>query len=152
MKKHLIFEFLTAILMVVFLYTGLSKLLDFNAFVLSMRFQHLPGWITTPLIYTLPAIEIAIAAILIPDKTRVTGLYAYLVLMTGFTLYAAAVLLHLFPNAPCACGGVLKGLGWGPHFLLNLLLLILATVALRCKIFHARNQVIAGPVVKSANH
>ncbi|MFC0514618.1 MauE/DoxX family redox-associated membrane protein [Mucilaginibacter angelicae] len=136
MKKDLIFDFITALLVLLFLYTGLSKLLDFKTFELSMRFQHLPDWITYPLIYILPPAELAVAALLISGKSRIPGLYAFLALMISFTLYVGAVLLHMFPKSPCACGGVIKSLGWGEHFLLNLLFTGLAAIALR----HYRSQ------------
>jgi len=126
MKKELIYELITGLLVLLFLYTGLSKLLDFKAFELSMRFQHLPDWITTPAIYTLPTTEIIVAGLLITEKSRMIGLYAFIALMFIFTLYAGAVLINLFPIAPCPCGGAIKSLGWPQHFLLNLAFLGLA--------------------------
>lgn len=127
----MIYELITGMLVLLFLYTGLSKLLDFKNFEVSMLFQHLPGWITTPLTYLLPISEIVVAALMIPDKSRLLGIYVFLVMMTGFTLYVGAALLHLFPRVPCACGGVFKSMGWGQHFILNLLFIGLSTIAIR---------------------
>jgi putative oxidoreductase len=131
MKKELIYELITGLLVLLFLYTGLSKLLDFKNFEVSMLFQHLPGWVTIPMTYALPLAEIVVAALMIPDKSRLMAIYAFLIMMTAFTLYVGAALLHLFPRAPCACGGMLKSFGWGQHFVLNLLFIVLAFTATR---------------------
>ena len=131
MKKELTYELITGLLVLLFLYTGLSKLLDFKNFEVSMLFQHLPAWVTLPMTYLLPLSEIVVAALMIPDKSRLAGIYAFLIMMTAFTLYVGAALLHLFPRAPCACGGMLKSLGWGQHFVFNVLLIVLAVIAIR---------------------
>jgi hypothetical protein len=131
MKKELIYELLTGLLVLLFLYTGLSKILDFKNYALSMRFQHMPDWITGPMIYILPAAELIVSVLMIRDKSRLPGLYAFLIMMIGFTLYVGAILLHLFAKRPCACGGVIKSLGWGPHILLNSVFITLAAIVLR---------------------
>jgi len=157
MKKELIYEIITGLLVLLFLYTGFSKILDFQHFEISMRFQHLPGWLTAPLIYLLPGAEIIVAVLLVSDKSRIAGLYAFLVIMAGFTLYVGAALLHVFPKAPCACGGIIKSLGWGPHLILNMLFMFLAGISMsyyrniQKNISRARNQVNTGPVVKPVN-
>ncbi|NVM66871.1 putative membrane protein YphA (DoxX/SURF4 family) [Mucilaginibacter sp. SG538B] len=168
MKKELLYELITSLLVLMFLYTGFSKILDFKDFEISMRFQHLPDWLTSSMTYLLPGIEIIVAALLVSDKTRIAGLYAFLMMMSCFTGYVGAALLHLFPKAPCACGGVIKSLGWGPHFLINLAFVFLAAISLRYyrrlqnitrtptasvaqDISRARNQVNTGPVVKPVN-
>jgi uncharacterized membrane protein len=168
MKKDLIYELITGTFVLLFLYTGLSKILDFKNFEISMWFQHMPGWITLPMIYLLPGTEIIVAILLVSGKSRVVGLYIFLLMMTGFSLYVGGALLQLYPKAPCACGGVIKSLGWGPHFLLNLLFAGLALLALRHyrrqrnskqdpkaiqaqDISRARNQVNTGPAVKPVN-
>jgi hypothetical protein len=161
MKKELLYELITGLLVLLFLYTGFTKILDFQNFEISMRFQHLPGWLTAPLIYLLPGSEIVVAGLLVSDKSRVAGLYAGFVMMSGFTLYVGAALLHLFPKAPCACGGVIKSLGWGPHFMLDMLFVFLSGISLsyyrkahkqiQKNISRARNQVNTGPEVKPVN-
>ncbi|WP_432329960.1 MauE/DoxX family redox-associated membrane protein [Mucilaginibacter sp. P25] len=130
------YELIIGLMVLLFLYTGFSKILDFKNFEVSMLFQHMPNWLTSIMTYSLPASEIIVAVLLISDKSRVAGLYAFFTMMTGFTLYIGAALLHLFPKAPCACGGIIKSLGWGSHFLLNLVFVALGWIALR----HYRKQ------------
>jgi len=131
MKKELQYELITALLVLLFLYTGLSKLLDFKNFEVSMQFQHLPDWITLPLTYVLPLAEIIVAALMIPDRSRLKGIYIFLAMMTAFTIYVGAAWLQLFPRAPCACGGALQSLNWNQHFALNLVFTVLAAAAIR---------------------
>ncbi|MGF7077021.1 hypothetical protein ABIC84_004985 [Mucilaginibacter sp. 3215] len=69
MKKELIYEIITGVLVLLFLYTGFSKILDLQNFEISMRFQHTPGWLTATLIYLLPSAETIIAGLLVSDKS-----------------------------------------------------------------------------------
>ena len=53
-----------------------------------------------------------------------------LALLTLFTGYIAAILLHFFPRTPCSCGGIFRNLSWQQHFWVNLGLITLTTLAL----------------------
>src|ERR1700743_3124172 len=108
------------ILIGLFFYVASSKLGDLPTFQRSLHNQPFPDWFVRFLIPALPATEILIACLLIVgllryDRIKVWGLYAYLVLMSLFTLYIAAILLHFFPRVPCSCGGIIQSLSWGQH-------------------------------------
>ena len=120
-----------AVLILLFVYTGCSKLFDLNGFTRTLYNQPFPRPTVPLLILTLPALELATAACLLFDRTRLIGLYAALTLLVVFTLYIGAILLRLFHQVPCSCGGIFRQLTWRQHLLLNLVLLILAAIALR---------------------
>lgn len=114
-----------ALLVLLFTYTALSKLLDLEAFKGQMYNQVLPRWLETGLIWTLPEAEIAAVLLLLPERSRLAGLYTSAALMLLFTGYTGLVLLHVFPRVPCSCGGVIQALGWKWHFVFNLFFLLL---------------------------
>jgi hypothetical protein len=95
--------------------------------------QPFPVGFSTFLIWTLPSVETIISLIIIYNSTRLWGMYAFMIMMTLFTFYVAAILLHFFPRAPCPCGGFMKLLSWPQHLLLNIFFIILSYAGIRLK-------------------
>jgi len=120
MTRKIIVEVISALLILLFLYTSLSKWLDFGTFTNDMNNQPFPNWMTPYLVWIIPVSEILIVLALLFEKTRLTGFWASVVLMTLFTIYTALVLLHVFNRIPCSCGGVIKKLTWNQHLIFNL--------------------------------
>ena len=120
MKRKIIIEIISSLLILLFLYASVSKWLAFKTFIGDMNNQPFPNWITPYLVYSIPIIEVLIAVGLIFEKTRVPALYASFVLMMAFTIYTVAVLSHAFRYVPCSCGGVIKKLTWPQHLFFNL--------------------------------
>ncbi len=118
------------LLVLLFMYTGFSKFFALQAFTGSMYNQPIPHWLAAPLILLIPTAEVVAAGCLLTEKTQRAGLYLSFFLLTVFTLYVTAVLLHFFPRIPCTCGNVFRHLSWLQHFLLNLTLTILTAIAL----------------------
>lgn len=120
MKRKIIVEVICALLVLLFLYTSLSKWLDFKTFTGEMNNQPFPNWMTPFLVWIVPVSEVLIVLALLFEKTRKTGLWASFVIMTLFTIYTALVLLRVFDRIPCSCGGVIKNLTWNQHLVFNL--------------------------------
>jgi putative oxidoreductase len=118
-KKQVLIECVCASLILLFMYASVSKFLDFHRFIDQMNNQPLPNSWTPFLVWFIPLVEIAISGLLLFEYTRLLALYASLVLMTVFTIYAGLVLLHFFPYVPCSCGGVIQNLTWPQHLILN---------------------------------
>ena len=97
-----------AVLILLFVYTGCSKLFDLESFTHTLYNQPIPRPLVPLLVLILPALEIATAACLLFDRTRLIGLYSGLALLTVFTLYIGAILVHLFTKVPCSCGGIFR--------------------------------------------
>ncbi|MDB5114932.1 MAG: hypothetical protein JWQ79_424 [Mucilaginibacter sp.] len=126
MKKyqHLLLQFILFLLILLWIYTASSKLLNFAHFKLQMRIQILPHWLSRPLVYVLPPSEIIAGLLLLFSRTRLAGLYLSFFLMCLFTGYVGMVISNYFGRTPCSCGGVLQFLGWRLHFAFNLLYLL----------------------------
>lgn len=120
MRRKIIIEIISSLLILLFLYASMSKWLAFKSFIGDMNNQPFPNWMTPWLVWSIPSLEVIIAILLIFDRTRLAGLYASLVLMGAFTVYTAAVLLHAFRYIPCSCGGVIRRLTWPQHLVFNL--------------------------------
>src|SRR5687768_4460112 len=114
MKRAIIIEIICFLFIVLFLYAGGTKLMEYNKFVgqigKSPLLTNYAEWIA----WMIPSIEIVIAAMLIIPKARPVGLYAAFGLMVMFTFYIIAV-LSFSKELPCSCGGVLSMLGWKEH-------------------------------------
>lgn len=120
MKRKIIIEIISSLLILLFLYASLSKWLAFRTFIGDMNNQPFPNWMTPFLVWFIPIIEVLIVIGLIFEKTRVQSLYASLFLMLAFTIYTVAILLHSFKYIPCSCGGVIRKLTWPQHLVFNL--------------------------------
>lgn len=129
--KRIVLEVISALLVLLFLYASLTKFLTFKTFIGEMNNQPFPNWMTPYLVWTIPSVEILLAAGLIFDITRRPALWGSFVLMLLFTIYTAAVLLRFFSYVPCSCGGVISKLTWPQHLIFNLFFLGLAFAGLR---------------------
>jgi len=137
-KRQVTLEAIAALLILLFLYAGVSKFLEFDRFIGEMNNQPFPNAWTPFLVWTIPLLEINIAIALMFERTRLPGLIASFILMTLFTLYTGSVLLHFFAYVPCSCGGVIRKLSWPQHMVFNLFfvaLSILGIVLQRRKFF-----------------
>ncbi len=126
---NLAIEAITAVLLLLWIYTGLSKLIQYDKFRFeagrSPFLQHVAPWVAA----MVPAVELVIAALLIFKRTRVAGLYASLFLMTLFAGYVY-IMLHYAYDLPCSCGGIIELLTWEQHLLVNLILTLLTAIAI----------------------
>ena len=120
MKRKVILEIICSLLVLLFLYTSLSKWLDFKTFTDEMNNQPFPNWMTPWLVWIVPVGEALIVLSLLFEKTRMAGLWASSVLMLLFTIYTALILMRVFHRVPCSCGGVIKQLTWNQHLVFNL--------------------------------
>lgn len=129
-KKNAIVEIVSALFILLFVYTGINKLISVNSLQIVLREYPLIGSLNTVIAWGLPFVELFIALLLFIPKTKRAGLYGSLLLMTAFTLYLI-YMLAFTPNKPCTCGGMLQKLTWPPHLVFNLLFIILAIWGIR---------------------
>ncbi|GGB23756.1 MauE/DoxX family redox-associated membrane protein [Puia dinghuensis] len=125
MKKDLVFQIIICLLILLFVYTAVSKLADYNNFLFVLRQTDELRPFAAILSIALPLVEIVVAVLLIIPSTRHKGLYTSLILMSVFTIYVAYV-NFLASHRPCACGGVLKGLKWRQHLIFNIIFTLIA--------------------------
>lgn len=128
--KKVLPDFITALLILLFIYSGFSKIIAYAEFSRSMHSQPFAPWMADTLTWILPPIEIIIALMLMWAKTRRLGQYAFLITMLAFTGYIVAIRLNFFDRIPCSCGGLIRQLSWQQHLIFNLFFVGLAIWAI----------------------
>ncbi|KRT17768.1 hypothetical protein ASU31_00270 [Pedobacter ginsenosidimutans] len=118
--------FKTGIIMLILLwsYAGLSKILDQGEFAKQIALLF-PAELVTTIFIAIPTLEIIAALALAFKRTNTIGLILSLLLITVFTLYVLLVISGYFGSVPCSCGGIISALSWKEHLILNILFLFL---------------------------
>lgn len=118
---NVIFQILRYILIVLFIYTGVSKFIGYYLFLSQLSdiifLQKMAGFISI----FIPLIEIAAGIALAFQKTEIIGWWLCAVLLSGFSIYVSMMLLFA-PHLPCSCGGIIAALSWTQHLIINILL------------------------------
>lgn len=125
LSRTTLVEIISSLLILLFIYAAVSKLLDYQTFKSQLskspfitEFSGVTAWM-------LPVGEILVSLALVSKRTRLLGLYAYLFIMTMFTAYIYAMLNFSY-YVPCSCGGVLEKMSWTQHFWFNILFIVLS--------------------------
>ena len=129
MKKETVVDIISSLFIILFLYTGLMKLIDRLTFDTALHKSHLLYKVAPVLIWLVPIGELLIALCLILPKTRRLGLYGSFLLMSIFTLYVGDM-IYFGSHLPCTCGGIIQYMNWHQHFYFNSCFTILALVGL----------------------
>ena len=119
MKSEISGHIINGLVVFLFLYAGISKVLEhvilhqsFTAFPIIKYGEPVISWL-------LPGIEIGTAILLIIPAYKMAGLFmalTLLLLFTGYLIMMAFSGVHL----PCSCGGFIKFLSWKQHIFFNL--------------------------------
>lgn len=115
---------------VLWAYAGSIKLLRWRSSRAEMHMQPFPEWMGDILFWLIPLVELGIAALLVMPEFRMWGLRASLALISVFTVYLVLVIGRAFGYIPCACGGILSGMGHTAHLLFNSIFVILGCIAM----------------------
>lgn len=140
-KRTTIVEIISALLIILFIYTGINKMMDFAKFKYEMGrspfIQNMAGFIA----YTLPPGELLISLVLIIKRTRLLGLYISFVIMALFTGYIWLMLNYAY-DLPCSCGGIISKMSWDEHLRFNSVFtgLALIGIMLQASIIKAKKK------------
>lgn len=133
MKQTTLLSVITYSLFFLFVYTSLSKLMAFDYYLYDLKRSPLLGSYAMTIAIIVPAAELLVAALLLPDQTRKGGLIGSLILMILFTLYVGYVLVFT-TSRPCTCGGIIRQLSWPEHLVFNISFLLLAIIGIHLKV------------------
>jgi cytochrome bd-type quinol oxidase subunit 2 len=129
-RSQWLYEIITYLLILLFLFTALSKLMDWHHFVRKMNNQVFIKPVASVLAIVVPAIEIIAAGLLIWIRTRTKGLWLSFTMMAAFTVYVGLATFKIFPRVPCSCAGAFDSMSWTQHLLFNLVFTLLAGTAI----------------------
>jgi uncharacterized membrane protein YphA (DoxX/SURF4 family) len=117
-KKQTWAGVICALLIFLFVYTGIYKILDYTNFKVQLGrspfIDKMNGFIAP----VLPAGELLISLLLMIKRTRLAALYLSFALMTAFTGYIW-LMLNYAPDLPCSCGGIISAMTWHDHLVFN---------------------------------
>lgn len=130
MNKATVIEAIIIMNIMLFLYTGIAKIQDFNLFTEQLAENSLLASSSKAIAILLPLIEFIIVVMLAIPSWRLKGLYITLGLMILFTGYIA-LLLATSAHLPCSCGGIIELLSWKQHLVFNALFIVLDAFAIR---------------------
>lgn len=134
-KKSTYVEIISALLIILFIYTGINKMMDIDKFKYEMGRSPFIENMSSFIAYTLPAGEIVLALLLIIKRTKLLGLYLSFMLMAFFTGYIW-LMLNYASDLPCSCGGIISQLSWNEHLVFNacFTIMTMAAIILQSKI------------------
>ena len=124
-KRSSIVESISALFILLFVYTAVSKLSDYAGFVSTLSRSPLVGNKAGAIGWALPVVELLVTLLLFIPRTRKYGLYASLALMVFFTGYLTYMIYFTTGDLPCSCGGVLNKMSWKQHLVFNIIFTLL---------------------------
>ncbi|SFW52651.1 MauE/DoxX family redox-associated membrane protein [Chitinophaga sancti] len=116
MKKKLLIEIIASLLIILFLYTGITKLIEHATFRYQLSISPwslLASW-SGIVSWVLPIGEVLLAAMLLITACRKTAFIASAILFAGFLVYLG-MLLGSGTKLPCTCGGIISSMSWNAH-------------------------------------
>lgn len=126
-SKSTIVEIISILFVILFLYTGISKLMEYGVFKEQIADSPILKPFAPFIAWSLPLTEFLVSVLLIIPRWRLKGLYASLLLMIAFTLYIGAIMIFN-KELPCSCGGIISLLSWGEHLVFNSVFIGLALI------------------------
>lgn len=127
--NHIIVMIISYLYVLLFVYTAVSKLLEFNDFRSQLGQSPVFAAIAEPVSYGVIIAELLISVLLAAEKSRRAGLLLAFALMIMFTAYIV-IILNFATFVPCSCGGFIESLNWTEHLIFNIAFVLLALVAL----------------------
>lgn len=121
---------ISILLIIMWAYAAISKLIELEQFKQSLATQVFPPWIGKILVWVLPIVELGIVALLLFKNTQIIGMYASFAMMLLFTLYVGGAVYNIYERHPCACGGLFAKLGWKKHFRVNVFFMLLSMIGI----------------------
>lgn len=129
MNKKRVIDCIALAFILLFVYTGVAKFLDFEYFKVTIEQAAILKPMASILRWVVPLSELIIALMLATKKFRLYGFYASFILMLSFTAYVGGI-LKFNSQLPCSCGGIIEQMDWGQHLIFNIIFTILAGIAI----------------------
>jgi hypothetical protein len=130
MKRIVTTELISSLLIFLFGYTAISKLLSIHRFEAVLEQSPLISSGAALLAWQIPLAELGIVLLLIFSSTRKMGLWVSAILLSFFTIYLFYMVLFS-PHLPCSCGGVISSMSWPVHIGFNVVCIAITVAGIR---------------------
>ncbi|RQO77793.1 hypothetical protein DBR40_07400 [Pedobacter sp. KBW01] len=124
--KAALLDVITTVLILLWAFAALTKLLDYGHYRSDMHLQFFDGKVLHVLVPALPYTQICAALFLLSGRHRIYGLWLSMLLMMGFTVYVATVYYGYLSSHPKTCNGLFENSSWGGQLVINLGLLLVS--------------------------
>jgi len=132
LKKTFVVDVICALLILLFMYAALSKLIDYEKFRVQLSQSPMLTLYASWVAIVVPAVEILLSLLLSINRLRLIALYGSFALMVMFSAYIIAI-TQFSEVVPCSCGGILQNMTWSQHLFFNIIFVLLTFTAI---LFH----------------
>ncbi|WP_343555604.1 MauE/DoxX family redox-associated membrane protein [Sphingobacterium sp.] len=124
-SNTILYKILRAAMILFWIYVGMEKLWQLEAFQIALQQQPIIGALAPLLFWLLPLLEISIGIALgLPSRRfQSWGWKASAWLIAIFTIYIGLGVLHIYEKKPCMCSSFLSNISWNKHLLVNFFIL-----------------------------
>src|SRR5258705_4766691 len=129
-KKNWLTDIFASIFIFLFVYTATNKLLNIDKFRAVLSQSPVIHASANLLSWLVPFAELLISVLLFLRGTREYGFLSSSIIMGGFTLYVAYMILFS-PHLPCSCGGIISRMNWTQHLIFNSIFFFLSILGWR---------------------
>lgn len=129
MKKSIILDIIVWLYVLLFLYTGISKLLEYGLFKGQITESPILAPLAPVIAGGLPFVEFIVALMLIIPRWRLKGVYVSTALMAAFTFYILAI-ITFNDRFHCNCGGLFAEMSWSQHIGFNSVFILLGVIGI----------------------
>jgi thiol-disulfide isomerase/thioredoxin len=129
MKRTILADAITYFFIILFLYTGVEKLLDIHTFKEQLISSPLLGSLAGIITWALPIGEILLAIALFIPAFRLRALYVTLGVMSLFTIYVVSI-FFMDSQLSCSCGGIIEELSPQQHIIFNSACVVLSILGI----------------------
>ncbi|MEJ5144709.1 MauE/DoxX family redox-associated membrane protein [Sphingobacterium sp. MYb388] len=127
--KTLFVDSIAILFIILWVYAAVSKLFDYNNFSIELGKAPLLSGFAPVIAVGIPFLEIALAIMLLVERTKFIALVLSSSLLLLFTVYLF-IILNYSSYIPCSCGGILGRLGYKEHIFFNLILFALGIASI----------------------
>ncbi len=128
-SRIIILEIICFLLILLFVYAAVSKIIDFQKFTVQIGQSPLLTGFGDWLPQLVIGAELSVSVMVAVQRWRLFGLFGAFSLMTMFTAYIIAI-LHFSNFIPCSCGGILEKFGWIEHLYFNGAFVVLGLIGI----------------------
>lgn len=129
MRKNIFIDLIIYFFILLFVYSGVSKLSEMHLFREQLLSSPFLGPLADVFNWGMPIGELLLAIALFIPRWQLKALYITLILMSLFTIYVISI-FFFDKNLSCSCGGVIEELTPKQHILFNIACVILSSLAI----------------------
>lgn len=126
-KSSRLIEIFESLLIVLFVYAAINKLIDIQKFQIELGKSPIINSFSKLASVGVPVLELIIASMFFFNKSKLSGFYLAFGLMVSFTAYII-IILNFSDYIPCSCGGVISMMSWNQHLLFNIFFILISAL------------------------